>query len=229
MYVNDLPATVSDVNEKNGRNLHWPPRQSPMPLLLPTTVLVFWSDDEAQAKQAEADNWVDTKLSGTIAVPITGNVPGLISTAARMYAAGLILTEDGGSRADTELTSNGTVLPLKAARELIADYIGGVIAKRKAAGKFHPQAVRMPSAPPAMKIFLTVTAMIYLELEHRFLLPMMNTLCGGGSHGQPSFRLEFSIEGEKSLSRRLMGCQYDLQSLPIHFEEIGRSAQDLPA
>ena len=40
VYVNDLPVTVSDVNEKRAK-LHWPPRQSPMPLLLPTTVLMF--------------------------------------------------------------------------------------------------------------------------------------------------------------------------------------------
>lgn len=39
--------------------------------------------------------------------------------------------------------------------------------------------------------------------------------------GQPSFRLEFSIEGEKSLSRRLMGVSYDLQSFADPFEEIG--------
>lgn len=133
VYVNDLPVTVSDVNEKTGEITL---AAAPVANAVVTADYCFsvLSDDEAQAKQAEADNWVDTKLSGTIAVPITGNVPGLISTAARMYAAGLILTEDSGSRADTELTSKDGFAKLKAARELIADYIAGVIAKRKATG-----------------------------------------------------------------------------------------------
>lgn len=100
------------------------------------TVDYFFSpltDDYVDGKVAEADSWVDLKLKsseayqlGYITLPIEPT-PGVLSTAAEMYAAGLILTRDYGSSPDTSLTSKDGYQKLKTARELILDYIGGAL------------------------------------------------------------------------------------------------------
>lgn len=89
------------------------------------------TDDYVGGKQQEADSWVDMKIKPYVSLPLNP-VPGIISTVAEMYAAGLILTKDWGSRNDTELTSKDGNNKLKTARELLADYLLGIENEKKA-------------------------------------------------------------------------------------------------
>lgn len=88
------------------------------------------TDDYVSGKQQEADSWVDMKIRPYVSLPLT-TVPGIISTVAEMYAAGLILTKDWGNRNDTELTSKDGFTKLKTARELLADYLQGIEDEKK--------------------------------------------------------------------------------------------------
>jgi hypothetical protein len=89
------------------------------------------TDDYVSGKQQEADSWVDMKIKPYVAIPLNP-IPGILSTVAEMYAAGLILTKDWGNRNDTELTSKDGNQKLKTARELLADYLQGVEDEKKA-------------------------------------------------------------------------------------------------
>ncbi len=84
------------------------------------------ADEYVVTKQLEANDWVNMKIKGMITVPLKDPIPGIITTAAEMYAAGIILTRDWGSRVDSELTSKDGFNKIKQARELIADYLQGL-------------------------------------------------------------------------------------------------------
>jgi hypothetical protein len=99
------------------------------------------SDEYVQTKQLEANSWVDLKIKGYIAVPLQDPIPGIITTAAEMYAAGLILTRDWGSRVDSELTSKDGFNKIKQARELINDYIQGLKDEREKKGSSNNNSV----------------------------------------------------------------------------------------
>ena len=86
-------------------------------------------EEYVAGKQDEADSWIDTKLKGVAVTPVNP-VPGLISTIAELYAAGLILIRDWGSKSDTELTSKDGYSKIKTARSLIEDYIAGIKADK---------------------------------------------------------------------------------------------------
>ena len=92
------------------------------------------SDEYVEGKADEADSWIDTKLKGIVEVPFKNNVPGIISTIAELYASGLILTRDYGSKADSENTSRDGRSKIKTARELLDDYIAGVRADENETG-----------------------------------------------------------------------------------------------
>ena len=89
------------------------------------------TDDYVGGKQQEADSWVDMKIRPYVSLPLNP-IPGILSTVAEMYAAGLILTKDWGNRNDTELTSKDGFTKLKTARELLADYLQGIEDEKKA-------------------------------------------------------------------------------------------------
>lgn len=84
------------------------------------------SDEYVTQKQDEANSWVNLKISSYVACPLKAPIPGIITSAAEMYAAGLILTKDWGNRVDSELTSKDGAAKIKMARDLLADYIQGL-------------------------------------------------------------------------------------------------------
>ena len=84
------------------------------------------TDEYVEGKQTESDNWIDMKIKGSVSVPLKEPIPGVIVTAAEMYAAGLILTRDWGNRVDSELSSKDGFAKIRQARELVADYLQGV-------------------------------------------------------------------------------------------------------
>ena len=88
-------------------------------------------DDYVDGKEAEAEAWVNTKLQGYVTLPLQGPIPGTISTITELYAAGLILMRDYGSRVDTELTSKDGIAKIKLARELMKDYTDGILYENK--------------------------------------------------------------------------------------------------
>lgn len=83
------------------------------------------TDSYVEGKQQESDNWVDTLIRAYVKLPLDP-VPGLVQTAAEMYAAGLILTSDDGARVDSEQTAKTGFGKIKLARQLIEDYIQGL-------------------------------------------------------------------------------------------------------
>ncbi len=123
-FVDGIPVEVSEVNPTNGSiKLATAPTAGQI-----VTIDYFHSpitDDYTGGKQDEADSWIDLKIKGYVKVPLNP-VPGIIATAAEMYAAGLILTRDWGARVDTEQTSKDGFAKIKQARDLIADYIQGL-------------------------------------------------------------------------------------------------------
>lgn len=132
VYVNGVPVTVAGVDAPT----HTITLSSAPPNGSKVTVDYWFSpltDDYVDGKVREADSWVDLKLKsseayrrGYIKLPIDPT-PGVLSTAAEMYGAGLILTRDYGSSPDTTLTSKDGYQKLKTARELIADFIEGAL------------------------------------------------------------------------------------------------------
>lgn len=123
-FVNDAPVVVSNVDAASGKiTLAVAPATND-----DVTVDYQFSpitDEYTETKQVEADSWVNMKIQGYIAVPLD-DVPGIITSAAEMYAAGLILTRDWGSRVDSELTSKDGFNKIKQARALLDDYIQGL-------------------------------------------------------------------------------------------------------
>lgn len=93
------------------------------------------SDGYVEGKQKQADSWIDLKFRGAaLTKPPTlplKPVPGVITTAAELYAAGLILTRDWGARVDTEQTSKDGYAKIKLATQLLADYVGGLEAEER--------------------------------------------------------------------------------------------------
>lgn len=124
VFVDEIPVAVTAVDAASGKiTLAVAPAND-------TSVTVDYqfspiTDEYTQTKQVEADSWIDLKIGGYIGVPLQ-DVPGIITTAAEMYAAGLILTRDWGSRVDSELTSKDGFNKIKQARDLVADYIQGL-------------------------------------------------------------------------------------------------------
>ncbi len=147
-YVNGALVAVSAVDAKSGKvTLQTAPATG-------TAVTIDYqfspiTDEYTEGKQEEADSWVDLKLrdrtiNPALELPLNP-VPGVIATAAEMYAAGLILTRDWGSRVDSEQTSKDGFAKIKQARELIADYIAGVLADQKVGSTTSDNAVSTAS------------------------------------------------------------------------------------
>lgn len=123
VYVDGIPVTVTDVNSTTGAiTLGAAPASGIVTIDYCHSPI---TDDYTGGKQDEADSWVDLKIKSYVKVPLNP-VPGIISTAAELYAAGLILTRDWGSRVDSEQTSKDGFAKIKQARDLIADYIAGL-------------------------------------------------------------------------------------------------------
>lgn len=93
------------------------------------------SDEYVEGKQEEADDWVDTKIRTAGILPAPNlplePIPGVISTIAELYAAGIILTRDQGSRYDGEQTSRDGFSKIKQARELMEDFLDGLRAENQ--------------------------------------------------------------------------------------------------
>lgn len=134
-FVNDEPVVVSNVDAASGKiTLAVAPAADDS-----VTVDYQFSpitDEYTETKQVEADSWVNMKIQGYIAVPLKDPVPGIITSAAEMYAAGLILTRDWGSRVDSELTSKDGFNKIKQARALLDDYIQGLKDAKMRSGNF---------------------------------------------------------------------------------------------
>lgn len=128
-FVDEVPVTVQGIDPATGKiTLTTAPTTGSI-----VTVDYCFSpitDDYVAGKQQEADAWVDMKIKGSVKVPLNP-VPGIICTVAEMYAAGLILTRDWGSRVDSELTSKDGFNKIKQARALIDDYLQGIEAEKK--------------------------------------------------------------------------------------------------
>jgi hypothetical protein len=131
-YVNGVSVTVSGVNATTGViTLQSAPANG-------TQVTVTYhfsplSDSYVEAKADQASSWIDgkikrAKLDKPPTLPLN-TVPGVITSAAELYAAGLILTRDWGGRADTEQTSKDGFAKIRLARELVDDYIAGLEAE----------------------------------------------------------------------------------------------------
>lgn len=84
-----------------------------------------------EGKQEEADSWVDMKVGGSVEVPILP-APAVISTAAELYAAGVILYKDWGNRSNTEYTTKDGDLKISQARKLIEEYLASLKQQRQA-------------------------------------------------------------------------------------------------
>lgn len=90
------------------------------------------SQGYVDGKQEEADSWVDMKLSSCgVAVPLSPT-PAIISTAAELYAAGIILYKDWGNRSNTEYTSKDGEMKISQARKLIEEYCASLANQRRA-------------------------------------------------------------------------------------------------
>lgn len=123
VFVDGVPVTVNDVNPTTGAiTLATAP---PSGIVTADYCYSPLTDDYVAGKQDEADSWVDLKIKAYAKVPLNP-VPGIIATTAELYAAGLILTRDWGSRTDSEQTSKDGFAKIKQARDLIADYIQGL-------------------------------------------------------------------------------------------------------
>lgn len=99
-------------------------------------VLVFYhfssiTTQYVEGKQEEADSWVDMKLSAVnIETPLLP-APAVISTAAELYAAGIILYKDWGNRSNTEYTTKDGELKIAQARKLIDEYLASQKSQRQ--------------------------------------------------------------------------------------------------
>lgn len=82
-------------------------------------------------KGIEAQDWVDGKLRQYVTVPLSGPIPGTITTITELFAAGLILTRDWGNRVDSAQTSKDGAAKIKQARELLNDFIESIKADIK--------------------------------------------------------------------------------------------------
>lgn len=130
VFVSGVPVVIEDIEPLTGKITL---RDIPLATAKVTVDYQFSpiTDDYTEGKQEEADSWVDLKLKPYLSkgyidtLPLTP-VPGIISTVAEMYAAGLILTRDWGSRVDSEQTSKDGYQKLKTARDLLADYITSI-------------------------------------------------------------------------------------------------------
>ena len=130
-YVDDTAVDVASVDAQSGQI-----RLSSAPAVgKRVTIDYYFSPIETeyvQGKETEAEDWVNTKIKKVMTTPLRGSVPGIISTATELYAAGLILLRDYGSRSDTELTSKDGSEKIKHARQLLEDYVQGVVDEAKA-------------------------------------------------------------------------------------------------
>lgn len=136
VFVNGTAVVVSDVDAASGTIT-----LAVAPVANDDVVVDYQfsqiTDDYVEQKQTEADSWVNMKISSYISCPLKDPVPGVITSAAELYAAGLILTRDWGSRVDSELTSKDGFNKIKTARELLADYIQGLKDAQKRAGNYN--------------------------------------------------------------------------------------------
>lgn len=131
VFVNGIPVLVSAVDATTGKvTLTTAPATG-------TKVTIDYcfspiTDDYTSGKQEEADSWVNMILKTADVYPALSlplnPVPGVVSTAAELYAAGIILTRDWGNRVDSEQTSKDGAGKVKQARALLADYIAGIVA-----------------------------------------------------------------------------------------------------
>ncbi len=124
-YVNGASVAITAVDATTGKVT-----LATAPALNTKVTLDYYnsptSDEYVGGKQDEADSWIDRKLGGIEPKLPLNPVPGLIATVAEMYAAGLILTRDYGSSADTDLSSKDGYKKIATARELLMDYIQSV-------------------------------------------------------------------------------------------------------
>lgn len=126
LYVNGLPVSVTSVAAVSGAIT-----ASVAPAAGATVTADYStspvSDSQVHDLIIEAQSWVDKKIGKVVALPYADldSVPGVVKTAARLYAAALALVRDYGATADTEQTSKDGNAKIQLARTLLDDFIQG--------------------------------------------------------------------------------------------------------
>lgn len=127
VYDDGVAVTVSAVNKDTGAvTLASAPATNSV-----MTATYAFSEITATAVsevRTEAIDYVQTCLNGIVdyASWETTEVPGVVKTVTRMYAAGLLLIRDYGSHTDTEDTSKDGYKRLEMAKEMMKEYVDKV-------------------------------------------------------------------------------------------------------
>jgi len=134
-YVNGIPVVIQAVEEATGKvTLTLAPAVSSKVTLDYSYSPI--SVDYVKGKAEEAESFIDTKLRTPRFVPKLkiplDTVPTIISTVAELYASGLILTRDWGSRTDSSDTSKDGYAKIKLAEKLLDTFIESKLQEQKA-------------------------------------------------------------------------------------------------
>lgn len=127
VYDDDVAVEVSSVNQATGEIVlaSAPASSSVMIVTYAHSVL---SDSAVDQYREEAIDFVQRKISGII--PYTGwtssDVPAIVRSIVRIYAAGLILIADQGLNTDTEDSSKDGYKRLSVAKSMLQDYLDEV-------------------------------------------------------------------------------------------------------
>lgn len=129
VFVSGTQVTVSSINSDTGEiTLTAAPAAN-------AKVRVYYqcsplTNDYVERFQEAADSWVDMKIGPFVTLPLSP-VPDVISTAAELYAAGMILYKDYGNRSSTDYSTKDGQLKIKEARALLDEYLASQKTERQ--------------------------------------------------------------------------------------------------
>lgn len=124
VYVNDSAVEVSAIDANTGKiSLADAPANGAT--VLGTYYHSSINDTKVAKYRKEAISYVQRKINGIInfGAWTDADVPPIVQTVVRIYAAGLILIRDQGLNADTENTSKDGYKRLSTAKSLLGEYI----------------------------------------------------------------------------------------------------------
>lgn len=124
VYVNDSAVEVSAIDANTGKiSLANAPANGAT--VLGTYYHSSINDTKVAKYRKEAISYVQRKINGIInfGAWTDADVPPIVQTVVRIYAAGLILIRDQGLNADTENTSKDGYKRLSTAKSLLQEYI----------------------------------------------------------------------------------------------------------